>query len=127
MSESMSVRRTMRAKGGMCVHATVVTFDGPWTRRRPKAESNVWSLRMFIVYTVVGVLLAARVLASAAAQLAGNKVVMANLVHLGLPRGIVPFLASCLIAGGLRSEERRVGKECRSRWWTEHEKKNKEE
>src|SRR5437867_11253953 len=22
-----------------------------------------------------------------------------------------------------RSEERRVGKECRSRWWTEHEKK----
>src|SRR5437016_6811907 len=25
----------------------------------------------------------------------------------------------------LRSEERRVGKECRSRWWPEHEKKNK--
>src|SRR5207302_6306647 len=25
-----------------------------------------------------------------------------------------------------RSEERRVGKECRSRWWPEHEKKNKE-
>jgi hypothetical protein len=56
---------------------------------------------MFIAYTVVGVLLAAGVLASAAAQLAGNKVVMANLVHLGLPRSIVPFLASCLIAGGL--------------------------
>src|SRR5437773_1389081 len=26
---------------------------------------------------------------------------------------------------GLRSEERRVGKECRARWWTEQEKKNK--
>src|SRR5207237_6629885 len=25
----------------------------------------------------------------------------------------------------LRSEERRVGKECRSRWWPEHEKKKK--
>src|SRR5438034_5513128 len=24
-----------------------------------------------------------------------------------------------------RSEERRVGKECRSRWWTDHEKKKK--
>src|SRR3712207_9145122 len=24
---------------------------------------------------------------------------------------------------GLRSEERRVGKECRSRWWPDHEKK----
>src|SRR5690349_24986200 len=26
----------------------------------------------------------------------------------------------------LRSEERRVGKECRSRWWTSHEKKKEE-
>src|SRR5436189_4856358 len=26
-----------------------------------------------------------------------------------------------------RSEERRVGKECRSRWWPYHEKKKKEE
>src|SRR5438477_12034592 len=25
--------------------------------------------------------------------------------------------------GDERSEERRVGKECRSRWWTEHERK----
>src|SRR5688572_33500563 len=24
-----------------------------------------------------------------------------------------------------RSEERRVGKECRSRWWPDHEKKNR--
>src|SRR5438034_7296631 len=27
---------------------------------------------------------------------------------------------------GLRSEERRVGKECRSRWWAHHYKKNGE-
>src|SRR5687768_18603767 len=27
----------------------------------------------------------------------------------------------------LRSEERRVGKECRSRWWPYHEKKKKKE
>src|SRR5687768_18499373 len=26
-----------------------------------------------------------------------------------------------------RSEERRVGKECRSRWWPYHEKKNKQQ
>src|SRR5690348_18420733 len=30
-------------------------------------------------------------------------------------------------AVGLRSEERRVGKECRSRWWPYHEKKKKRE
>src|SRR5438309_9439531 len=28
--------------------------------------------------------------------------------------------------GCVRSEERRVGKECRSRWWPDHEKKKKE-
>jgi DoxX-like family len=56
---------------------------------------------LFIAYTVVGVLLALGVLASATAQLTGNKVVLANLVHLGLPLSIIPFLASCLIAGGL--------------------------
>src|SRR5690349_24913418 len=27
---------------------------------------------------------------------------------------------------GARSEERRVGKECRSRWWPDHEQKKKE-
>src|SRR5947209_20508254 len=32
-----------------------------------------------------------------------------------------PGRAQCL-----RSEERRVGKECRSRWWPDHEKKKKE-
>ena len=56
---------------------------------------------MFVAYTVIGILLALGVLGSATAQLAGNKVVMANLVHLGLPLRIIPFLASCLIAGGL--------------------------
>src|SRR5438132_13820048 len=29
-------------------------------------------------------------------------------------------------SGPLGSEERRVGKECRSRWWRDHEKKKKE-
>src|SRR5439155_6845741 len=29
------------------------------------------------------------------------------------------MLASGMIAGGMRSEERRVGKECRSGWWRE--------
>src|SRR5436189_1285519 len=29
--------------------------------------------------------------------------------------------------GGPRSEERRVGKECRSRWWSYHEKKKVDE
>src|SRR5690606_41572529 len=34
--------------------------------------------------------------------------------------------ASFLITGGrARSEERRVGKECRSRWWRYHRKKKK--
>src|SRR5438445_10929358 len=35
-------------------------------------------------------------------------------VHLKMPREII----------GDRSEERRVGKECRSRWWRYHEKNN---
>src|SRR5690349_24507386 len=29
------------------------------------------------------------------------------------------------LGAGARSEERRVGKECRSRWWTDHEEKNR--
>src|SRR5690606_41848964 len=36
------------------------------------------------------------------------------------------MVKSCLSIQYLRSEERRVGKECRSRWWTDHEKKNRE-
>jgi DoxX-like family len=56
---------------------------------------------MFIAYTVVGILLAFGVLGSATAQVTGNKVVIENLVHLGLPPGIRPFLASCLISGGV--------------------------
>src|SRR5438270_11692247 len=40
---------------------------------------------------------------------------------------LLPFLISCLIWLDLvRSEERRVGKECRMRWWeAEHKKKAK--
>ena len=56
---------------------------------------------MSIAYAVVGVLLALMVLSSAAAQLAKNKVILANLTHLGIPMGILPFLATCLMAGGL--------------------------
>src|SRR5688572_32903844 len=32
-----------------------------------------------------------------------------------------------IVGPGRRSEERRVGKECRSRWSPEHEKKNKDD
>lgn len=56
---------------------------------------------MFIAYTVVGVLLALGVLTAATAQITRNKVILENLAHLGLPPGILPFLASCLIAGGI--------------------------
>src|SRR5437879_11921478 len=33
--------------------------------------------------------------------------------------------ATSVCPGKTRSEERRVGKECRSRWWPEHQKKRK--
>jgi hypothetical protein len=56
---------------------------------------------MFLAYAVVGILLAFGVLASAAAQIARNKVILQNLVHLGIPLGMLPFLATCLIAGGI--------------------------
>jgi DoxX-like protein len=56
---------------------------------------------MFIAYAVVGILLALGVLASAAAQISRNKVILENLAHLGIPRGMLPFLATCLIAGGV--------------------------
>src|SRR5690349_24506579 len=39
----------------------------------------------------------------------------------GLPRGRLTLLTGT----GTRSEERRVGKECRSRWAPYHEKKNR--
>src|SRR5439155_18816652 len=40
--------------------------------------------------------------------------------------GCDPFAyGTCVSPEGLRSEERRVGKECRSRWSQYHEKKNK--
>src|SRR5947207_14618409 len=48
-----------------------------------------------------------------------------------IQRGRLPAPAQSSASGTsdqllpLRSEERRVGKECRSRWWPEHEKKKK--
>src|SRR5690242_21813121 len=49
------------------------------------------------------------------------------------PRSFVPVALACATAGAARryivgvgrSEERRVGKECRSRWSPDHEKKKK--
>jgi hypothetical protein len=54
---------------------------------------------MLIAYLVVGGLLALGVLASASAQIARNKTILQNMAHLGVPLGMLPFLATCLIAG----------------------------
>lgn len=56
---------------------------------------------MLIAYVVVAALLAIGVLASATAQITGNKTVLQNMVHLGIPKSILPFLATCLVAGGI--------------------------
>src|SRR5438034_3635706 len=44
-------------------------------------------------------------------------------------RAAIPLVVGILAWGGLylRSEERRVGKECRFRWWAEHSKKKRDE
>jgi hypothetical protein len=56
---------------------------------------------MFIAYAAIAVLLALGALASATAQITRNKVILENLVKLGIPLGIMPVLATCLIAGGV--------------------------
>src|SRR3712207_7359794 len=43
-----------------------------------------------------------------------------NLRSLPLPQLSVPPLGCPFFSGGIRSEERRVGKECRSRWSPYH-------
>src|SRR5205823_14682266 len=43
------------------------------------------------------------------------------LYHKARPRRCFPWL---LMKPAFRSEERRVGKECRSEWWPDHRKKN---
>src|SRR5688572_32757480 len=50
---------------------------------------------------------------------------MAAELGVGTAAVFVAFSAGLLLAGflGPRSEERRVGKECRSRWWAHDEKK----
>src|SRR5688572_32568609 len=45
-------------------------------------------------------------------------------VLLGLPLSFYLLSLAVVLAGQIRSEERRVGKECRSRWSPEHQKKN---
>src|SRR5688572_32926026 len=48
-------------------------------------------------------------------------------VKVPLPRqAYLIFVAEGVGDGFGRSEERRVGKECRSRWWPYHEKKNRQ-
>src|SRR5690554_8036598 len=52
------------------------------------------------------------------------------------PQDVQEVIMGCVLPAGLkqgparqaalRSEERRVGKECRSRWWAYHEKEKKE-
>jgi DoxX-like family len=54
---------------------------------------------LFIAYAVIGVLLAAALLASARAKLTYNKRLVEGFTALGVPLGMFPFLASCEIAG----------------------------
>src|SRR5438034_10888196 len=42
------------------------------------------------------------------------------------PTGMSPATRMCLASSRTRSEERRVGKECRSRWWPDREKKKRD-
>src|SRR5206468_6504128 len=53
-----------------------------------------------------------------------NLGIAAVLVLLGLFRSTADSWGAAAFSGFARSEERRVGKEWRSRWWREHDKKN---
>jgi hypothetical protein len=57
-------------------------------------------IAVFVAYAAVGGVLALGVLASATAQITRNKVILQSMAHLGIPVGMLPFLATCLIAGG---------------------------
>src|SRR5690606_41688512 len=48
-----------------------------------------------------------------------------HLVDRNLPRQPLEHFPSLRPPAPARSEERRVGKECRSGWWTEHEKEER--
>ena len=54
---------------------------------------------MFIAYAVIAVLLTLVLVASAYAKLTKNKGLVDSFAGLGVPLGILPFLASCEIAG----------------------------
>jgi hypothetical protein len=54
---------------------------------------------LFIAYTVIAVLLAPALLASAYTKLTKNKRLVDGFTAIGVPLGIFPFLASCEIAG----------------------------
>jgi hypothetical protein len=54
---------------------------------------------MFVAYTVIAVLLALGLLASASAKLTRNERVVKTFTELGVPSSMYPFLAACEIAG----------------------------
>jgi hypothetical protein len=56
---------------------------------------------MFIAYAVIGILLAAVLVASAVAKLTQNKGIVESLTGVGVPLRMFPFLAACEIAGAL--------------------------
>src|SRR5947207_8205298 len=67
---------------------------------------------------------AAEATGRAAMQLASAKLTPDRIVTPDAVENALRVLMA--IGGSTRSEERRVGKECRSRWWPDHEKKRKE-
>ncbi|MDT7704861.1 MAG: hypothetical protein QOG20_468 [Pseudonocardiales bacterium] len=54
---------------------------------------------MFVAYTIIAVLLAAALLASASTKLTRRESVVKTFTELGVPAGMYPFLAACEIAG----------------------------
>jgi hypothetical protein len=54
---------------------------------------------LFIVYAVIGVLLAVGLLMSASAKLTRNQRIVDGLTGAGVPLSMFPFLAACEIAG----------------------------
>jgi hypothetical protein len=56
---------------------------------------------MSVAYDIVGVLLAVALLGSAAAKLTRNKQLVDGFTAIGVPLGMLPFLAACEIAGAI--------------------------
>jgi Flp pilus assembly protein TadB len=56
---------------------------------------------MFIAYAIVGILLALALLVSARAKLTHDQKLTEGLIGIGVPAGLIPYLAACEIAGAL--------------------------